>query len=343
MSLTAFIRKSNTPDIKDFFKTNFSILTKPRVEIKVPSLEPQDNSVIGMTYDLIFNDKIDQLNKVPNLRVEKIEDVIKSRDLTRHLESVEDLMKWDEDVNLYKRYHVIRRHPEKALENLEIIKRFQKTGRFTVNTAKAYLHIRNFHITSTPQLYKLHSGFIRTDSYEKSYVDQIIDLYKLTDWKLFKNCESSKRIKNSLLAAQIDFSKGDTIYDIKCTEKANLKRDELNQIVGYLLLSYINEGKESQYTRVGIYYARHGFWWKSEPYFGYSQKEFEVLSEEFKHLIEKYNLIEQAESFAEMQININKEELGFSVTKLKRRLKENNWTSDELKKIKEYYENRKIK
>jgi hypothetical protein len=66
--------------------------------------------------------------------------------------------------------------------------------------------------------------------------------------------------------ADMDLFLDDTLIDIKVTKTLDLKRDYLNQLIGYYVLSLLGgidkAPKKLNIENVGIYYARHGLLYK---------------------------------------------------------------------------------
>ena len=67
-----------------------------------------------------------------------------------------------------------------------------------------------------------------------------------------------------------------------------LKHSDLNQIIGYHLLSIIGEvdGEENvEINNIGIYFARFGYLWTPQEDYGYNKYDFIKLSKEFREFV----------------------------------------------------------
>ena len=66
--------------------------------------------------------------------------------------------------------------------------------------------------------------------------------------------------------ADADMIIDDTLIDIKVTKHLDLKREYLNQLIGYTVLASIGgvDGavRKTNIKFIAIYFARHGFLWK---------------------------------------------------------------------------------
>jgi hypothetical protein len=160
-------------------------------------------------------------------------------------------------------------------------------------------------IESTIFLAKLDVGFrvkIITDSFdstEKGEIDELFELLEIVPWEIFKVSNSyfvnpSFNEGSHLVGgADADLIIDQTLIDIKTTKKIRLLRDDLNQVLGYFLLSILGGvGNQKNYSinKVGIYFARYAFFWQMPVSYYFNSEEYIKLADEFSRLVKNKNL-----------------------------------------------------
>src|SRR5690606_17537093 len=88
--------------------------------------------------------------------------------------------------------------------------------------------------------------------------------------------------------ADADLIIDNTLIDIKSSKNLKLERGDLNQIIGYHLLSIIggiNGKKTPKIKEIGIYFASYGHIWKMPLSDYYKPKDYEEFAEEFTQLV----------------------------------------------------------
>ncbi|GAF76488.1 unnamed protein product, partial [marine sediment metagenome] len=137
------------------------------------------------------------------------------------------------------------------------------------------------------------------DKFEPEKIEELEKLFNCVPWDKFKakkHCILNPTFgKGSGIVggADADLIIDDVLIDIKSSKNIEIKRRDLNQIIGYYLLSLIGSinGKEkSKIKKIGIYFARYSHFWECPLSNYFDKKEYERLADEFVKLIKDWNL-----------------------------------------------------
>jgi transposase-like protein len=172
--------------------------------------------------------------------------------------------------------------------------KFITDGKLTEDILKSSIFLAKLDV-------KYRTGTIDTnlDKIESIKINELEKLYSIVPWNEFKaekHCilnptfgEGSKLVRG----ADADLIIDNKVIDIKSTKKFILDRVDLNQIIGYYLLSLIggiNGRKTPKIKIIGIYFVRYGHIWEIPLSAFHKPQEYERLSDEFIQLVKDRSL-----------------------------------------------------
>ncbi len=295
MSLTSILkRESDRKNLKLWFRENFPIPDldcEKKIIVKGSDLFAP---LIGMGFDYFFRFKIKQINKDVEERewiaLIVFETIVKT-ELSDCLNPNKNLAWRGMNLGIFISRFIERLHHYKIS-----IKR---------GTVDSELIRFSLVLATLEQSYRTGSVFedlnrYFSNAYENIPIETIKKLHKAINWKQFKTKE--KCFLNPVFGegselvdgADADIIIGDTLIDIKTTKHLELTRADLNQVIGYSLLSFIGKinGKhDSPIKKIGIYFARFDYLWTCPLSVFFEEQEFKTrIVNEFQELIKDKTL-----------------------------------------------------
>jgi len=248
MSLTSFLQQK---DVQSKFKEEIIL---PKIELKGDLLAPPKTTnygLIGTAYDYLLRFLIKKKNKsaienawIAEKAIKKIQDLIKnSKDSTESYKKLIEIL--EKTVNFSKA--IYRDYTKYGSDNLLI--------ETCIALAQIDPIFRAFYLD--PNL----------GSLDKRDIEDLKKIKEITDLKLFKSEKSCYLNPNFGEASQIiggaeaDLIIDDCIIEIKTIKELKLKREHINQLVGYYLLSLIGkvngEKEKKDIKDLGVYFSRY--------------------------------------------------------------------------------------
>lgn len=269
MSLTALISGKKSQELREEFKTVFP---RPKIKLTGEMLAPpltNNYSEVGQAFDYILRFTLEY----------------------RHKEKIKSLCRWAADIAYLtiekhleaKKSKIIRVGFRGAIEKdrkefLSMLKtkyadaknNYQKylvDGILTDSLIKSALFLAQLDVTFRTGMIDQNIG--NENELNVKDVRQLMTVLNDDHFKVDSHCvinptfgEGSRLVDG----ADGDLIIDDTLIDLKVTKSLSVKRDQLNQIIGYYILSLIggiNDDKDFRPIKnIGLYFARHGILWK---------------------------------------------------------------------------------
>lgn len=246
MSLTSFL---SNPVIKQKFKETFvNPGFKIKTDIKAPPLTG-NYGIVGTAFDYIIRFMVQHFNK--EKRVHHRNWVAEASFIR-----LSKVLAGTELAQLQNRFKKAKASYQKFIATGKISKELLKDALFL---AKLDLYFRSRLLV--PDLF-------RENPLDVLDLENLYKNIKTADFKCRNHCFINPVFgEGSVLVggADADLILDGMLIDIKVTKDLKLKRDYLNQLIGYYILALIggiNEGHKGTLIRkVGIYFARHGVIW----------------------------------------------------------------------------------
>lgn len=287
-------------NLKSWFKYHFP---NPGLNVKnqllVPSLnKSKNNGEIGTALDYLIRFNLERINKKVIFR-------------NKNWIAEEGYNSIIMECDLNNDSHMEIGNPETATKivDIEIFREFI-INEFN-NSKKNYIEFMNKGII-TDELLKSCVFLSKLDSrYRSGIIDLYIDdtcsydinelkqLINIVPWNIFeakKQCflnpnfgDGSKLVRG----ADADLIIDNTLIDIKSSKEFKIHRNDLNQLIGYVLLSHIgkiNNEYDIKITHIAIYFARYKYFWKFPLSNFYELEKYKELSDEFMKIINNPNL-----------------------------------------------------
>jgi hypothetical protein len=251
MSLTSILTDSKNQELREKFKAEFP---KPKFNFNNELLvQPYTTNygIIGTAFDYLLRFTIQFLNKdrIIESNTWVAEGAFKL--LMKRFES-----KDNKALTLTNRYqNAIRRHSEYI--NNGIVS--DELLADTLFLAKLDLFVRSRIIA--PDLFRENINDIQ----------DLNELYKVINHEIFRcqdKCYLNPHFGSATQlvgGADADLIVDNILIEVKVTKKLKLKREYLNQLIGYYLLSLIGsvnrDRPRHRINKIGVYFARYGFLW----------------------------------------------------------------------------------
>ena len=296
MSLTSVLnREKDRINLKNWLRFHFP---NPKLNIQKDILVKNSslgNSAgeIGTAFDYLFRFNLERTNKI---KVQE-NDCWAAENGYNAILNIISLNKSKNIIIGYKKDKVVNRLSFKKLITEEFSnakknhKKFIKDGLLTNELIKSSIILAKLDLVI--RISRIDANF---DSIEIDKILELEELFYNVPWEIFKTtteyCFLNPSFgKGSELVggADADIIIGDTLIDIKTNREFKVERQDLNQIIGYYLLSILGK-LDIQIKNIGIYYARYGYLWKISLTDFYELERLSSLAEEFKQLIENKNL-----------------------------------------------------
>lgn len=300
MSLTSILTKEKgRTNLKSWFRHHFpnpGLNSKNEILISPKNNDSSYRGEIGTAFDYLFRFNLQRINKKNfSSRTSWVaEDGLNQVLFLLGLPKESHIKIGYNKDRLIDRVKFIN-HLEKEFTNAqENFQQFIKNGKLTNTLIKSSVFLAKLDVTSRAQFIDSNLDNIRPES-----IDELNELFTIVPWNLFKAEEQCLLNPNFGIGTAIvggadaDLIIDNTLIDIKSTKDLEIDRKNLNQIIGYALLSIIDNnqgGKNLDIKRVGIYFARFGEFWNM-PLSDFCDKDkFVCLADEFSRLVKDKNL-----------------------------------------------------
>jgi len=300
MSLTSILKKENgRANLKTWFCNHFpNPGVKKDANIIAPSLQTTNSGEVGTAFDYLFRFNLERINKEVFVKQDSwvsLEALISiQNDLTFSNPNKTITIGYNNErrVDRVKILEYIQNEFNNALINY---KNFLKDGILSNQLIKSSIFLAKLDLRIRMGIIDANIDFINPQTIEELY-----NLFTIVPWDKFKaknHCILNPTfVKSSALVggADADLIIDNKLIDIKTTKNLAIKREDLNQIIGYYFLSLIEDGdnnKTIEIESVGIYFARYGYFWQKPLQDYYEKPELKKRSNEFIELIKDKNLI----------------------------------------------------
>lgn len=269
MSLTSVLTDVRNQELRDKFKTVFP---RPVIDIKGKLLAPpitKNYSIVGQAFDYILRFKLERKHSSIAVSTDTwIADISYQRlILLISLTDNETIMighHKDIPKNRLEFHEMIKREYQEAKANYV---RFKLNGRMNDHLIKSALFLARLDVLKRANMIDPNLGNEVDDDIED--VKRLIALIKSSHFAPKVHCIINPHFKEGSLlvgGADADLIIDDTLIEIKVTKDLKVKREQLNQLIGYYILSLIGGVNGDLNLKpihaIGIYFARHGVLWK---------------------------------------------------------------------------------
>ncbi len=299
MSLTSILKKeSGRTNLKKWFTNTFpNPGLKEKIEIKVNPKQPHHSYAgeIGTAFDYLFRFNLERINKKT---VQSRGSLVAESGLDNificQLQNTQNITIGyykDRVVNRIEFETYLLTEFENAKKNY---KKFIKDGKLTNDIIKSSILLAKLDVSARTRF--IDSNL---DKIEKEKIIELEELFNIVPWDKFitkNSCILNPTFGDGsrlVGGADADLILDNTLIDIKTNKNLKIERKDLNQIIGYHLLSVIGgiDGKiKTEIQNIGIYFARFGYLWQM-PLTDYCElKHFTQLANEFTQLVKDRNL-----------------------------------------------------
>lgn len=295
VSLTYILRRSKRyTNLKKWFTYHYP---NPGLidsyEIKVgPKLDNTSYSgEIGTAFDYLFRFKLEHLNK---RTFSKTKDWVAQSGLKGIIAFIDS----DKSQTITLGYSVIKKKDRQQfkhslLSEFEKAKvshrRFVKNGKLTRDFVKSCVFLAKLDVYR--RTFFIDNSF---DEIKEETINEVEELFNIVPWKEFKTKKCC--ILNPTFSSRAAGIKGDgdlilddILIDIKSSKELKLRREDLNQVIGYFLMSKLGK-QDFNILRIGIYFARYGVLWQLKLSDYYNIEDHIKRAKEFQRLIANPNL-----------------------------------------------------
>lgn len=311
MSLTSILKDTNNQALRDKLKTEFA---RPCFNLKtgikcVP--KTNNNGIVGTAFDYLVRFSLQHHNKSSFVQRERwVADSAYHSILSRITNSGRKEIRTGFHLDrVFKTQDLIKIITDQYKETKINYDNYVKSGELTDNLIQNTIFLAKLDVA-------VRAGIIDStfDSHAVEDIDDIKSMHSLIDKNLFtaKNkCYFNPTFGlGSILVggADADLIIDNTLIDIKTSKYLTLERKDLNQILGYYILSLIggvNDDPEARpIENIGIYFARYGeLWTVPLKEFG-SQDKFEEVKHWLVSFMTKGEM--DLEAFQKFIDNMNK-------------------------------------
>jgi len=293
MSLTSILNNERGRiNLKKWFQYNFpNPGIKNLSDIKVPSNNIAFSAELGTAIDYLIRFNLERLNsKYTNNKKNWVakNGLIAIIYKYKEISSVEISIGFHNSRKVNRKYflnYLLTRY-SKAEKDYEL---FLKNGKTTNSLLESAVFLAKLDVM-------VRAGIVEEnlDKIEKTKIIELKKMLAIVPWNEFiakNSCLLNPTFgdgSRAVRGADADFIIDDTLYDIKSSKYLKIERRDLNQIIGYHLLSIIghnNDKKVPKIKNVAIYFARYGVIWKFPIDYEYDKNDFETLAFEFRELI----------------------------------------------------------
>jgi hypothetical protein len=298
MSLTSILNDPRRTKLKQWFRFHFPNPGSTKEKIKVPSKTNVPGEV-GTAFDYLMRFNIQRLNSnIENLHSKYWVATLSLHEMLRQLEVYQKLgptrkigYNGDREINIKDFVIFLNTEYNAAEENYNI---FLKKGVVTKSLLQSVIFLAKLDV-----FYRGHFIDANIDQENSEIAFEVEKMYKMVPWAKFiakEHCFLNPTFgKGSTLVggADADLVIDSTLIDFKTTKDSKIFRNELNQIIGYYLLSILgrlNNTKKIDIEKVAVYYARHGVLKTINLADFFNKSDFRKRAKEFKRLVEDREL-----------------------------------------------------
>jgi hypothetical protein len=270
MSLTSIITGKEHQELRDKFKIVFP---RPSFNIKTEILAPpltSNHAIVGQAFDYLlrfnleykFKEKINSWGSwVADSSFRMIYNSI-NKSTTKEIS-----VGYKKDIKK-DRIQFIRMLESEYLQAKNNYETHLKNGDLTDELIKSCLFLARLDVYLRAGMIDAKLG--NENDLDANDIRNLFSIIKPEDFKVEKFCYINPTFREGSVlvgGADADLIIDGTLIDLKVTKTLELKREYLNQIIGYYVLSLIGgmnqEAQISPIKSIGIYFARHGQLWKT--------------------------------------------------------------------------------
>lgn len=297
MSLVSILRDKRRQNIKNWFKHNFpNPGLKDKLDILIPQTHSSYAGEIGTAFDYLFRFNIERINKktLTNKNNWIAENGLKRIFLIFELSKEKKISigyNSNRQVDRLKFKNFLEKEFEQSKKNYN---KFIFDGKMTDDLIKSAIFLAKLDIT-------YRKGFIDSnlDNIEIDKINELKELFAIVPWDKFQAKDicflnpSFGKGSSLVGGADADLIIDNVLIDIKSSKNLKIERNDLNQIIGYYLLSIIGgiDGKKNHpLNEIGIYFARFGYLWKIPLSYYCKPKDYHKHTVEFSQLVNDKSL-----------------------------------------------------
>lgn len=299
MSLTRILRDPRRKYLKQWFRYYFPNPGTPEeYTIKVES-NTSHKGLVGTALDYLLRFNIERINKSISTKqkthwvaysgLQQCEFTLST--FAKVSRSAVIGYKYDRRVNALEFYQLLLDRFDQALINY---------GDFLINGEYSRALLGSALFLAKLDLV-VRAGFIDAtiDETEEDIVDELEILISKVSWDFFKAKKQYflnphfGKASSFVGGADADLIIDNTLIDIKTTQEQKLSRGDLNQIIGYYILSLfgkVNDEQKLKIDKIALYYVRYDYMRVFTISDFYSKKEFRTRAKEFKQLVKDREL-----------------------------------------------------
>jgi hypothetical protein len=242
MSLTSFLRKKSTADVRQRFNAEF---TMPHLsampEMAAPPLT-ENYSLVGSAFDYLLRFYIQRLNPKASTQ------------------------KWiaEEAVLDYESQKLNALLADAKSQH----RKYLSSGKIDGKLLRSVLHLAQIDVLYRAGDDSYYGSVGIVDQKDIRDLRRLISLVQPKMFKTKKACVLNPtfgRASDLVWGADCDLVIDDALIEIKTTKISKVKRDYFDQLIGYYILFRIGRikglGKTHSIKRLGIYFSRHGYLW----------------------------------------------------------------------------------
>lgn len=295
MSLTRYLKHNAMFNLRNWFKYHFP---NPGLDVKkqllVPSLSKSKNrGEIGTALDYLIRFHLERINKKVIFRnknwiaEEGYNSIIMECDLNNdsHMEigNPETATKIV-DIEIFREF-IINEFNNSKKNHIE----FMNNGIITDELLISCVFLSKLDSRYRSSITDLYID--DTNSYDINELKQLINIVPWNNFKAKKQCFLNPDFgdgSNLVRGADADLIIDNTLIDFKSSKEFKIHRNDLNQLIGYYLLSRIgkiNNEHGVKITHIAIYFARYNYFWKIPLSHFYELEKYDELTEDFIRII----------------------------------------------------------
>ncbi len=266
MNLVRILRDPERQNLKKWFCSNFpnpGISEKKDIIVPLPDTTSSYSGEIGTAFDYLFRFNLERINQNKIIKKDWVAEDgyawVMAPFWISKKKTIQIGYKNKSTVNRIQFEEFLTNIFDKAKLDYQ---KFINDGIVNDELIKSCIILAKFDV-------KVRSGITDTnfDNINNIEVEEIHKLISVVPWKLFKakSCcyiNPSFGTKASYVcSADADLIIDSTLIDIKTTKRLIIRREDLNQIIGYFLLSLIggiNKNIPVNINKIGFYYVRYG-------------------------------------------------------------------------------------
>ncbi len=298
MSLSGILKQSGRENLRNWFKYHFpNPGLGEKLELIVPPSIPSNPNPgeVGTALDYLIRFHLERLNKKV---IYRNSNWIAEIGLNSILSDCDTTIDSHMMIGTEVRSEIVEVIPfrEKLINVFEKAKRnhsdFIKTGKLTTKLIKSSIFLSKLDVR-----YRYPVIDVNILNIDKNAINELKELLSIVPWDKFKakkHCYLNPNFGDGtkfVRGADADLIIDGVIVDMKSTKDFKIDRKDLNQIIGYFLLSHIDyiNGNEKEgdikIKEIAIYFARYGYFWRKPLSDFYELEKYDKLTDEFMELV----------------------------------------------------------